>query len=82
MWCTVKTGDLKMTRSKKKVAIGTPAGQLVDADTVARITGFSVQYIRRVATAKKIPSYGLKNGSRVYRRYVVEEVLKALKEQA
>jgi hypothetical protein len=53
---------------------------LVDAKAIAVDTGYSVQYIRKAAATKKIPSYGIKNGGRIFRRFIKTEVREALRE--
>jgi len=51
---------------------------LVGAVEIAKMFGFTTQYINRMAAAGKIPWHGIRNGSKVYRRFDVEAVKVAL----
>ena len=67
-----------MPKSKGSTVVQIGQTNLVDADAMGAIAGFTGQYMNRMAAAGKVPWHGVKNGVRVYRRFSPPEVLAAL----
>jgi hypothetical protein len=68
-----------MPKSKANNVIQIGQRNLVDAEAMGGLIGFTPQYVNRLAAAGKIPWHGVRNGAKVYRRYDPDEVLEELK---
>lgn len=76
-----KRCQLKVNLPKSKAINVVQIGQrnLIDAEAMGALLGFTAQYVNRIAAAGKIPWHGVRNGAKVYRRFDALEVLGALK---
>lgn len=52
----------------------------VDAHAIAKHLKWHVNFVRKMAKARKIPALSIKNGSREYYRFRISEVEEALRE--
>lgn len=68
-----------MPKSKASDVVQIGHQNLVDAEAIGALIGFTPQYVNRLAAAGKIPWHGVRNGAKVYRRYDPLQVLHELK---
>jgi hypothetical protein len=68
---------MRKSKASKTVQIGQQ--NLVDAEAMGGLIGFTAQYVDRLAAAGKITWHGERNGAKVYRRYNPLEVLHELR---
>jgi hypothetical protein len=69
-----------MPKSKATNNIVVEIGQtrLVDAEAIGAHIGFTPKWVSEQAREGRIPWHGIRNGTKVYRRFNLEEVLAAL----
>ena len=68
-----------MPKSKASNVVQIGQRNLIDAEAMGALIGFTAQYVNRLAAAGKITWHGMRNGAKVYRRYDPLEVLDELK---
>ena len=68
-----------MLKSEASNVVQIGQRNLVDAESMGALIGFTAQYVNRMAAAGKISWHGVRNGAKVYRRYNPQEVLDELK---
>ena len=68
-----------MPKSKASDVVQIGQRNLVDAEAIAALIGFTPQYVNRLAAAGRISWHGVRNGAKVYRRYDPLQVLHELK---
>src|ERR1035437_9936957 len=74
-----RRNEVKMPKSKANNVVQIGQRNLIDAEAMGALLGFTAQYVNRIAAAGKIPWHGVRNGAKVHRRFDALEVLGALK---
>ena len=72
----------EMPKSKPSNVVQIDQRNLVDAEAMGALIGFTAQYVNRMAAAGRISWHGVRNGAKVYRRYDPLQVLDELRHGA